>query len=1283
MTDRYLISSRRQGEEPEPIEEDGVKPIALLDRGFVADLDPTAVDRLVSRGLRLKPLVGVNEMRLFDYVIDTQEGRIPVLPVLPGTESEADIPTRNFLVQFVGPLQETWLSVLHQRGIDPIEPVGPFGYFVQADQNVVDELRGLTFVAWVGRLEPAYKVNPVLLEQPGASAGTVSMAQPGDPMPSINNEGTPGIVGVHVGVLADADLGAIIDIIEGNGGEVLDEGDIRGQFRNLLTRFPDTTIGALARRDDVRWLDPLYESTPEDERTAQILYEDLDGAAAPNTGPVVGYAANLTALGLDGTGTTIAICDTGVSTNNAATMHADLNGRFSFSVDGQNNPNTSADANGHGTHVAGIAAGNGASGDTDPQGFQLGLGLAPGANLGSIFANNTWANRIATAAQNGADVMNSSLGVNGAGASYSASDRDIDLGVRDASAAVAGIRPIVLTFSAGNSGPGAQTCTKATKNAIVVGNALNFRPGEGNPSDDIRGLRNDSSRGPTADGRTFPTLTAPGTDVVSARGGAYGSYTDTNGIVHNTHARASGTSMAAPAAAGICALLIEWWRATRSGATPSPALLKAMLAVSTEPVAGGDDGNGGTIAAGPTNDAGWGRISLENTLLQTPASNHGPKIFNDQRHAFTASGQEYRIRVAAADPALPLRVSLAWTDAAAMPGANPTLVNDLDLEVLEVDSGNIYVGNSFAGAFSTPGGVADSLNNLEIVAVQNPTGVYEVCVVASNITASARTDIAGLWQDFALVIDNGEVPAADPVSVVTVIDRSGSMEAFGYVDVTRQASRQFIDLMSVDDSVGVVSFGDNATLEFPPAPASTPAVIVGPATRVDARNAVDNIVFGGCTFMGDGIETAGNLLASAGNRSAIVLLSDGYDNKGCDQGNPSKPSAMDAAAALSSDLPIYSCAMGPSSDQNTLEQLALSTNGRYYYMPTIDDLFEIYNYIRGQVTGEGVIINESAMASRSSTQGYVDACAEAVTFSVTWHNPKLRYISGPATNERHISVRLRTPSGRWLPYNATEVSRTVGEGYVVFRIDAPQPGLWSVEVSTERREHTPYTVGGFVRSDLALDLSVPSRLVLGQIASFKTVVTDAGQPIDDVKVVGRAFAPNASLTDLSRRWLRDLDEILVPDALLSGSLSDDHRTALKMQFLRSERLAVGGDDIMAPVATSLQFTPQTVTDTNGRGTAELLSERRQVTTVPNIAEANPLVGRHSLGLTTVRAGSLGHVFDWRRAGHRTDRSKLLGTYGKLKVPGSYSVNVTASGFSTRCRTRFVRKDFASFVVSER
>ncbi|MGH9153070.1 MAG: S8 family serine peptidase [Acidimicrobiales bacterium] len=1064
MATRYVVTSPSPGADVALPEGDEVTVVAALDRGLLVDAEPARAEELAAAGLRVKALPDPHAITLFSYRIDTASGTVPELPEAmahaagDGTEDEAA--DHNHLVQLVGPAQESWLAVLAERGVRVVEAVGPFAYYVRADAGTVASLRGLPFVAWAGRLEPAYKVNPVLL-----AAGEEAA------------DGPPGlgpIEAVDIGVLADGDVDAVAALVEELGGTVQEVApESADAYRSITVQLPQDALPALARRDDVRWIDAVRTPLLEDERTAQIAYEDLDGAPAPGTAPVAGYAANLAALGANGSGVTIAVCDTGVDTNDPATVHPDLAGRLAFAVDATGAALAAADTDGHGTHVAGIAAGGGGSGDVDPQGFVLGIGVAANAQVGSLRNNGTRQQRIQTAAQNGAEVMNNSYALDGS--NYGAGDRTFDLGVRDADPATADVTQLVVVFSAGNSGPGANSCTKAVKNALVVGNSLNFRPGEGD-ADDIRGLRSSSSRGPAGDGRLLPNLVAPGTDVVSARSGASArpQYVDTGGAAHAGHTRLSGTSMAAPVVSGMCAVLIDWWRQSRGGATPSPALLKALLVASTEPVTGGPDGNGGAIAAGPTNDAGWGRVSLENALLQAPASDRGPKVFLDQRHALTATGQEYRIRVAAADPSRPLRVALAWTDAAGAVGADPALVNDLDLEVLETATGNLYRGNVFAGGFSTTGGAADALNNVECAFVQAPSGVYEVTVVAANVAASARPDIATPWQDFALVLDNAEVPSADPVSVVAVLDRSGSMQAFGYVDVTRQSSRQFVDLMSVDDAVGVVSFGDAAVQEFPAAGA--PEVIVGQSTRDGATAAVDAIAFGGCTFMGDGIATGGSMLSGAGSRRALVLLSDGYDNKGCDQANPAKPSALDAAAALPADLPIYSCAMGPASDQALLDQLAADTDGRYYFMPTIDDLFEIYNYIRGQVTGDGIIVNESSMASRSVVSGLVDGCAESALFTVAWHDPALRYVARQPKGPDQLSVRLRSPGGRWLPHSATEYSRTVGRGYVSLALQDPQPGLWTVEVSTDRDRHTPYTVGGFVRSDIGLRLDAPHRV---------------------------------------------------------------------------------------------------------------------------------------------------------------------------------------------------------------
>ena len=105
-------------------------------------------------------------------------------------------------------------------------------------------------------------------------------------------------------------------------------------------------------------------------------------------------------------------------------------------------------------------------------------------------------------------------------------------------------------------------------------------------------------------------------------------------------------------------------------------------------------------------------------------------------------------------------------------------------------------------------------------------------------------DSVATWQDFALVIDNAEIESDTPIDVSLAIDRSGSMVSSGYVDVTRTAAKGFIDLLQIDDGVGVTSFATSASDDFP---ATTPASvreIDAVADRTAARLAVDGLEVG-------------------------------------------------------------------------------------------------------------------------------------------------------------------------------------------------------------------------------------------------------------------------------------------------------------------------------------------------------------------------------------------------------------------------------------------------------
>jgi len=260
--------------------------------------------------------------------------------------------------------------------------------------------------------------------------------------------------------------------------------------------------------------------------------------------------------GWDGTGIGIAILDSGVA------PMADFGRRIVYSQ--YFNGPSSTDDFGHGTHVAGIAAGNGAN-----SGGQY-KGIAPNANiinLRVLDSNGGSTDSIVISAINQAISLKSAYNIRvmnlSLGRSVQESYTQDPLCQAVEQAWKAGI---VVVVAAGNQGRDNSQGTSGYGTINVPGNdpyviTVGAMKTGGTPSrtDDL--IASYSSKGPTLfDHVVKPDVVAPGNQVVSDGTGKIQSVLAQlypQNIVNTNYFRLSGTSMATPMVSGAAALLLQ------------------------------------------------------------------------------------------------------------------------------------------------------------------------------------------------------------------------------------------------------------------------------------------------------------------------------------------------------------------------------------------------------------------------------------------------------------------------------------------------------------------------------------------------------------------------------------------------------------------------------------------------------------------------------------------------------------------------------------------------------
>ncbi len=347
----------------------------------------------------------------------------------------------------------------------------------------------------------------------------------------------------------------------------------------IAARVPAAMVAELANR-------PGVESVRLDaEVRLPREVAPAEGGASGSTTPewnidAIGAPA-LWALGYDGAGAVVATMDTGVDA-----LHPDIGPKYRGGANSWFDPHgqhaTPYDAKGHGTWVMGVLVGGEAGGTA--------IGVAPGAQwiAVKIFNDSDTATLSGIhlgfqwlldpdgdpGTDDAPDVVNNSWYIQN-------TENQCDPEFADDIAAL-GQAGIAVVFSAGNTGPAPGSSVSPANNpgSLAVGAA--------GPGSEGLVVADFSGRGPSACGDgLYPRITAPGVGVRTAD-------LTLGGIIPDSYVSVSGTSFAAPHAAGGLALLKSAF------GNASAAELQAAL----------EAGAADMGPIGPDNDSGYGLLDL-------------------------------------------------------------------------------------------------------------------------------------------------------------------------------------------------------------------------------------------------------------------------------------------------------------------------------------------------------------------------------------------------------------------------------------------------------------------------------------------------------------------------------------------------------------------------------------------------------------------------------------------------------------------------------------------------
>jgi hypothetical protein len=643
------------------------------------------------------------------YVFDPLEG----LSIDKNLLSEFKEGENYAIIQMTGPIYKEWRDEIESYNIIIFRYIPHYAYIVKVNYSVINKIQNLPFVRAIIPYHPALRISPTI-----GKHKLVGM----DDRPMDGYRLTVCLFKDADGIQIEKRLGQL-------SRKVIDK---TFEYHKRVVVDVDKGIEyEIAKINGVKWIEEKGEYFLFNYRHRQVVQT----GALRNT--------KLYTFGLNGQNQIISIMDSGLDDGSGWFDDAGKvisNNAYGGGVVGYCHFSTFGIYS-HGTHTTGTAAGNpshkfkGVANlskivfqDIKPNDLSSCLS-------GSVYPPSDLTDAFTDALNGGAFIHSNSWG--GSTNEYENYCVDVDEFIWD--------NPEFLIFAAsGNTDGGASPSSIsyfATAKSVVSVGATGMPNAQADSFDQRVSF---SNYGPVYDGRIGPTLvnlSGAGieTDDTSLTWSCAGG--ESEGSILGM----AGTSCAAPGAAGGALLVRQYYGRgfyPSGQSNPSDSIFPSGALIKATMVAGSDH-----LGNPVDNELGFGRINLD-TALYFNGDTTKLQIRDCKNGLNTDTDSTYWIGVHY--NTLPITAVLVWSDYPAAEGANPAIVNNLDLEVID-PSGNTYKGNHFSGGYTpSNSGSFDNLNTVEMVYIEPETystGDWQFVIHGENVPNGP--------QPFALVITGG------------------------------------------------------------------------------------------------------------------------------------------------------------------------------------------------------------------------------------------------------------------------------------------------------------------------------------------------------------------------------------------------------------------------------------------------------------------------------------------------------------------------------------------------